>query len=122
MSLSWVTISTVFLSATSCSKRSIIDAAVAESRLPVGSSAAIRGGLGARARGVRRAGRVEVPRGLVRDQQRRVGGERPGDGDALLVAAGDRRRQLPRLLREADTGKQVVRPFPPLAGRPPPAQ
>ena len=51
-SLSCVTMSTVFPLATSCSKRSIMDAAVPESRLPVGSSATRSGASVASARAI----------------------------------------------------------------------
>ena len=40
----------------------------------------------------RPVGAVEVSGGLVSEQQRRIVGERAGDGDALLLAARELRR------------------------------
>ena len=44
---------------------------------------------------------VDAGRGLVEDQQPRLGGERLGDEGALLLAARERRDRLVRLLRRA---------------------
>ncbi len=68
---------------------------------------------------VRRVG-VERARGLVRQQHRRLGGERPGDRQALALPA----RELPgvglRLVREAHEVEQFERPFAPGGARRPP--
>ena len=51
---------------------------------------------------VGRGVRVEVAGRLVADDQLRVGGERARDRDALLLAAGELRRQVVGLVAEAD--------------------
>ena len=52
---------------------------------------------------------VEVAGGLVGGEDRRVVGERAGDGDALLLAAGERRGQLVRLVGHLDLLEQRQR-------------
>ena len=37
---------------------------------------------------------IQVPRGLIREDQIRVGHDRPGDGNALLLAAGELPRNM----------------------------
>ncbi len=54
---------------------------------------------------------------LVGDDQPGVQGERPGDADALALAAGELVREAPgRLGRQADPGQQVLGPPPGLPG------
>ncbi len=48
---------------------------------------------------------VEIAGGLVGHQDRWVGGERPGERDALLLAAGQLRRIVPEPLAEPDLAK-----------------
>ena len=60
---------------------------------------------------------VEVAGGLVGGEDRRVVGERAGDGDALLLAAGERGGQLVRLVGHLDLLEQVQRALGPLGGR-----
>jgi len=70
------------------------------------------------------AGRVvEIAGRLVAEQDPRVVGERPGDRDALLLAAGEPRRPVPGPRREADTGDQRsgVRSGPPAISTAPPS-
>ena len=57
----------------------------------------------ARRLGIERRGR------FVGQQQRRAGGKRPGDADALLLAAGERRRIGLRLVGETDEIEQFAR-------------
>jgi len=56
--------------------------------------------------GVGRLG-VEVARGLVGREYRRVVGERAGDGDTLLLAARERCGKLVRLVGHLDLLEQV---------------
>ena len=58
---------------------------------------------------VRRA-RIEVAGRLVREQHRRVVGERAGDGGALLLPARQGRGQLVGLVGDADAVEQLERP------------
>ena len=51
---------------------------------------------------------VEVAGRFVGDDQRRIGDDRPGDADALLLAAGKLAGAMPRSIRQAD---QVQRGF-----------
>ena len=51
---------------------------------------------------------VEIAGRLVRQQQRRLGDQGPGDRDALLLAAGQLGRIAVGLLGEADAGEQVA--------------
>ncbi len=52
--------------------------------------------------------RVDRPEGLVHQHHQRVGGERPGDADALLLAAGELRRvAVAELGVEADQLQQL---------------
>ena len=60
--------------------------------------------------------RVEVAGGLVGGDDRRVVGERTGNGDALLLAAGERRGQLVGLVGHLDLLEQVQGPLGSLAG------
>ena len=53
-----------------------------------------------------RAG-VEVARGLVGEHDGRLGDERPGDGDALLLTAGELGGPVAAPIGEADTVEQV---------------
>ena len=53
---------------------------------------------------------VEVPRRLVRQQQRRIVRQRPRDGDPLLLTAGELRRIVVPPAREADFLQQRARP------------
>ena len=53
--------------------------------------------------------RVERARGLVAQQDLRVGGQRTGDGDALLLTAGELRRIVARAVGEADDLEQLLR-------------
>src|SRR5688572_4710321 len=46
--------------------------------------------------------RVEVPGGLVREQDQRIAGERARDRDTLLLAARELARQVLRAVRHAD--------------------
>ena len=41
---------------------------------------------------------VQVAGGLVGQKDGRLGGQRPGDGHTLLLAAGELARQIPQLL------------------------
>ena len=41
--------------------------------------------------------RIEVARRFIREDNFRVGRQRPRDGDALLLTAGEHRRQLSRV-------------------------
>ena len=70
-----------------------------------------------------RARRLRVERGgrLVGEQHLRVGRERPGDADALLLAAGQLGRIAIPLVGEADEIEQRRRPGPRSALRPSPA-
>ena len=58
---------------------------------------------------VRARGAVEVPRRLVGEDDARLLDERPGDRDALLLAAGEMRRQVGRAIGEADLLEQGER-------------
>ena len=58
--------------------------------------------------------RVEVARRLVGEQHGRLGDERPGDGDALLLAAGELGRTVRQAVGEAD--RLDHRPPPRLVG------
>src|SRR6195952_1166409 len=58
----------------------------------------------------RRVG-VEVARGLVADQERRVVDERPRDRDALLLPAGELVREAVELVAEADELKDLGTPL-----------
>ena len=53
-------------------------------------------------------GGVEVSRGFVGEQQTGVADECPGDGDALLLAAGQPGRQVVLAARQADGGEQAA--------------
>jgi hypothetical protein len=55
-------------------------------------------------------GPVEVPRRLVGHEHRRVGRERAGERDALLLAAGQLRRVVVAAASEADALEQLRRP------------
>ena len=46
--------------------------------------------------------RIEVARRLVGEQDERLAGDGAGDGDALLLAAGELARQMLRAMRHAD--------------------
>ena len=52
--------------------------------------------------------RVQGARGLVEQQQARPGRERPGYGDALLLAAGQLSRPLGRGIGQAEAFQQIV--------------
>src|SRR5690606_9215124 len=54
--------------------------------------------------------RVESTGRLVAEQDLRLGGQRPGDADALLLAAGQLRRVALRLIAEADPVEQFGDP------------
>src|SRR5882672_7251974 len=54
---------------------------------------------------------VEVPGRLVREHDSRLHGERTGDRDALLLAAGQVPRQVVRSAGEADLVEELQRPF-----------
>ena len=63
--------------------------------------------------------RVDGAERLVHQQHRRVGGQGPGDPDALLLAAGQLVRVPPGQARvEADQGEQLPRPVAGLLARP----
>ena len=63
--------------------------------------------------------RVDGAERLVHQQHRRVGGQRPGHADALLLAAGQLVRVAPGQLRvEADQGEQFPRAVAGLLARP----
>ena len=53
---------------------------------------------------------VEGRQRLVEQQQARLGGERPGQGDALALAAGEGRGQPVAVPRQADELEQLVDP------------
>src|SRR5688572_12250590 len=55
--------------------------------------------------------RVEVPGGLVGEQDRGLARERAGDGHALLLAAGELRRVVVHSVRHADALKRMQRGF-----------
>ena len=61
--------------------------------------------------------RVEIACGLVGDDQSGIVGQRSGNGDALLLAAGNGRRQLVRLSRHFYHFQQRHGPFAPAGGR-----
>src|SRR5215469_3161464 len=63
-----------------------------------------------------RGGRVEVAGRLVGEQHRGVIDQRPGDGDALLLAAGELARQRLFPSGETDRGEQVAGAFPLVEG------
>ena len=52
-------------------------------------------------------GRVEAGRGLVEQQQRRIGGERTRDLDQALMAVGKARDQLVGAAAEPDEGQRL---------------
>ena len=52
---------------------------------------------------------VEVAGGLVRQHQRGAVGERAGDGDALLLAAGQLRRAVLEAVADAERGQELRR-------------
>ena len=52
--------------------------------------------------------RIEIPRRLVGQEQQRIVGERPGDGDSLPFADGELRRKMPRPVRHADQRQQFL--------------
>ena len=60
---------------------------------------------------------VEVAGGLVGDQHRRLGDHRPGDGDPLLLAAGELAREGAAAVAEADRLEGVERPLARLLAR-----
>jgi hypothetical protein len=60
---------------------------------------------------------VQVARRLVGDDQRRVIGQGASDGHPLLLAAGDGRRPLARLLGHAHSFQQAHGPLAPLGRR-----
>lgn len=60
-----------------------------------------------RQNGARRR-RVEPGSGLVGQQHRRVERQRPGDADALALAAGQLRRVAPRLIGQPDALQQMA--------------
>ncbi|PSK62519.1 hypothetical protein B0E53_05584 [Micromonospora sp. MH33] len=62
------------------------------------------------------AGRVEVGGRLVEQQEPRPQRERPGQGEPLLFAAGERRRGPVPVIREADPAQRLVHPGPDLVG------
>ena len=49
---------------------------------------------------------VEVARGFIGENQRRVVDQRPGDGDALALASRDFAGKMPRPAREPDPGER----------------
>jgi hypothetical protein len=53
---------------------------------------------------------VEVAGGLVGQQDLGLLNQRPGNGDSLLLPAGQFRRQVARAIREADIGERARRP------------
>jgi hypothetical protein len=55
--------------------------------------------------------RVEVPRGLVGEDDPWIGHQRPGDRDPLLLAAREVGRKVRRAVREADLLQQCRRPL-----------
>ena len=62
---------------------------------------------------------VQVAGGLVRQQQRRVQRQRPGDGHPLLLPAGQLGGPVPRVGEKAHLLQQPLGPIPPLlAGTP----
>ena len=52
---------------------------------------------------------VEVPGRLVGEDHPRLDGEGAGDRDALLLAAGEMRRQMVGAIGEADLGEERLR-------------
>jgi len=58
--------------------------------------------------------RVEVPSRLIREQPFRAVDEGAGDGDPLLLATGQLRRQRVRLIAQSDFFQQFERPFLPV--------
>ncbi|AKT39237.1 uncharacterized protein CMC5_084820 [Chondromyces crocatus] len=64
--------------------------------------------------------RVQVAGGLVREQHRGVGHDRPRDGHALLLPSGQLRRRVPLAPREPHVGQRLQRLRPPLARGDPP--
>ncbi len=67
----------------------------------------------------RHPGRVEVRRGLVEDDDPRLGRERPGDREALLLPAGERRGAALLEAGEAREGQRLRDPPPHPLERPP---
>ena len=63
--------------------------------------------------------RVEVPGGLVGDDDPRVVDERAGDRGPLLLAARELRRELAACAGQADEGEHAVDGRPDLAARRP---
>ena len=62
-------------------------------------------------------GGIEVAGGLVGEQQRRIVGQRAGDGDALLLAAGELRRIVMAAVGQADLGAAARSPAAPRRAR-----
>ena len=56
-------------------------------------------------------GRVEVAGRLVGEHHRRLVDERPGDGDALLLAAGELRRAVREAVADADGRDELLEPL-----------
>ena len=59
---------------------------------------------------------VEISGGLVRDDDVRVGDDRAGDGDPLLLTAGELRRQMPRAIRKSNEIERCGDNLPAAAG------
>ncbi len=65
--------------------------------------------------------RIEIPRRLIGEEQQRIVGKRPGDGDTLPFADGQFRRKMPRPMRHADQREKLLGPthaFPPATAVP----
>ena len=62
---------------------------------------------------------VEIAGGLVGEQHRRARGQGAGDGDPLLLAAGEHCRPVVAPLAQTDLREQRLGPRPPLGGRQP---
>jgi len=54
-----------------------------------------------------RCGAVEVAGRFVGEDDARFVGERPGDGNPLLLTAGQARRKVRRTVRQADAGEEL---------------
>ena len=63
---------------------------------------------------------VQGAGGLVGQQQHRLGGDRPGDGHPLLLAAGQLGRRVAQPVAETDQLQRGLRPRPALPGPTPP--